>query len=241
MIYLGNKKITDLNYGGTPIKEAYYGSTLVWRKQALEGVHNLHSWVDLGLPSGTLWANMNIGANTNYDYGDYFAFGEISEKSSYTEENYDHYGMAIGEYSGQERFDAATSIWGGGWRTPTHNEILELDRYCTTSIVQLTDNFGQAHSVCRIQGTNEKSIYMPLSGYYRDESLRDDGVRGRYWSSTPSALGTDDQDCAYDLNVYNHIPSGDNNHLLIPNIPTASLRWLGHTIRPVLDRSSLGS
>lgn len=233
MIYLGNKKITDLNYGGTPIKEAYYGSTLVWRKQALEGVHNLHSWVDLGLPSGTLWANMNIGANTNYDYGDYFAFGEISEKSSYTEENYDHYGMAIGEFSGQERFDAATSIWGGGWRTPTHDEISELDRYCTTRIVQVTDTFGQVQSICMIQGTNGKSIYMPLAGYYSGESFIEGGSKGHYWSSTPYSSGTDDHDYAYDLNVVTTILTGDNNHLYKPT----SERWLGHTIRPVLDRS----
>lgn len=237
MIYLGNKKITDLNYGGTPIKEAYYGSTLVWRKQSLEGIHNLHSWVDLGLPSGTLWANMNIGANTNYDYGDYFAWGETSKKSSYTEENYEHYGMAIGDYSGQQRFDAATSIWGGGWRTPTHDEISELDRYCTTMIIQLIDK-----QVCKIQGTNGKYIYMPLAGYYNGESFIEGGIKGHYWSSTPYS-GTEAIDLyhyfADDLNIITAIPTGDNNHLYIPIY--GSERWFGHTIRPVLDRSSLGS
>ena len=237
MIYLGNKKITDLNYGGTPIKEAYFGSTLVWRKQALEGTHNLHSWVDLGLPSGTLWANMNIGANTYYDYGEHFAFGEISKKLTYTAENYAHYGMAIGEFSGQERFDAARANWGGGWRTPTDDEISELNRYCTTRIVQLTDNFGQAQSVCRIQGTNGKSIYMPLAGYYNGESFIEGGIKGHYWSSTPYTSGTGDLYNAYDLNVVTAIPTNDNNHLYI----TTSARWLGHTIRPVLDRSSLES
>ena len=43
--------------------------------------------VDLGLPSGTKWANMNVGAKSPADYGDYFAWGETKTKSNYTEEN----------------------------------------------------------------------------------------------------------------------------------------------------------
>lgn len=37
-----------------------------------------HEYVDLGLPSGTLWATCNIGANSPKDYGYYFAWGETS-------------------------------------------------------------------------------------------------------------------------------------------------------------------
>lgn len=234
MLYYGNKKIVT-PFFDVPLKEVYYGSVLVWRKQALEGMHNFHSWVDLGLPSGTLWATMNIGANTIYDYGDYFAWGETSRKSLFNLENYEHLGMAIDEFSGQERFDAATANWGGGWRTPTNNEIKELDRYCTTRIVQLTDNFGQSQSVCMIQGNNGKFIYMPLSGYYAQDSLFDGGSKGHYWSSSPYSSGTGDYSSARHLNIVTTIPTDDKN--LLDVIP--SLRWLGHTIRPVLDRSSL--
>ena len=34
-----------------------------------------HEYVDLGLPSGTLWATRNVGADKPEDIGDYFAWG----------------------------------------------------------------------------------------------------------------------------------------------------------------------
>ena len=45
-------------------------------------------FVDLGLQSGTLWATTNIGAEDPADVGDYFAYGEIVPKSTYSWENY---------------------------------------------------------------------------------------------------------------------------------------------------------
>ena len=47
--------------------------------------------VDLGLPSGTLWANMNLGAYEISDYGDYFAWGETTPKSNYSSNTYKYY------------------------------------------------------------------------------------------------------------------------------------------------------
>ena len=47
------------------------------------GVYNGHEYVDLGLPSGTLWATCNVGAKAPRDYGDYFAWGETSAKTNY--------------------------------------------------------------------------------------------------------------------------------------------------------------
>lgn len=57
------------------------------------GTANGHEWVDLGLPSGTLWATCNVGANKPEDYGDYFAWGETTTKSTY---NWDTYIYANG-------------------------------------------------------------------------------------------------------------------------------------------------
>ena len=39
---------------------------------------NGHDYVDLGLPSGTLWATCNIGASKPEDFGNYFAWGETT-------------------------------------------------------------------------------------------------------------------------------------------------------------------
>ena len=47
-----------------------------------------HEYVDMGLPSGTLWATCNIGAESSTDFGDYFAWGETEPKEEYTNENY---------------------------------------------------------------------------------------------------------------------------------------------------------
>ena len=51
------------------------------------GEINGHEWVDLGLPSGLKWATCNVGASTPEDPGDYFAYGEVSEKDSYVFNN----------------------------------------------------------------------------------------------------------------------------------------------------------
>ena len=56
------------------------------------GYTNGHEWVDLGLPSGTLWATCNVGAEKPEDYGDYFAWGETTAKSTYNWNTYKYCG-----------------------------------------------------------------------------------------------------------------------------------------------------
>lgn len=51
-------------------------------------VINGHKFVNLGLPSGTLWAETNVGAKSKSDIGEYYAWGEIETKDSYKESNY---------------------------------------------------------------------------------------------------------------------------------------------------------
>ena len=107
-----------------------------------------HSYVDLGLPSGTLWATCNVGAATPQDYGNYYAWGEITTKETYTWDTY-KYGSAgnqlvkycdNSEY-GKDGFtdnkttlelsdDAAYMNWGGKWRIPTNVQQEELLDEC---------------------------------------------------------------------------------------------------------------
>ena len=70
-----------------------------WEESKGIGTANGRDWVDLGLPSGTKWATMNVGAESPEDYGDYFAWGETQPKSSYTLENYKWYDSANGNYT----------------------------------------------------------------------------------------------------------------------------------------------
>ena len=49
---------------------------------------NVHHYVDLGLPSGTLWATTNIGAVQPYQSGLFFAWGDTEGHGSDTSDGY---------------------------------------------------------------------------------------------------------------------------------------------------------
>ena len=94
-----------------------------------------HEWVDLGLPSGTLWATCNVGANAPEEYGDHFAWGETSPKDVYNWSTYQwcngsmftltkyntesSLGMVDNKTELDPEDDAAYVNWGPSWRTPT--------------------------------------------------------------------------------------------------------------------------
>ncbi|MBQ1731280.1 MAG: hypothetical protein II037_03630, partial [Bacteroidales bacterium] len=92
-----------------------------------QGTLNGHDWVDLGLPSGTRWATCNVGASSPEGYGTYFAWGETFNKAMYDWDTYIYYnGSSFTKYNDSDNLvviqpsdDAATIIWGEGWRMPT--------------------------------------------------------------------------------------------------------------------------
>ena len=107
-----------------------------------------HSYVDLGLPSGTLWAVCNVGAATPQDYGNYYAWGETTTKETYNWSTY-KYGSTSKQLTkycdnseyGKDGFtdnkttlelsdDAAYMNWGGKWRIPTNVQQEELLDEC---------------------------------------------------------------------------------------------------------------
>lgn len=127
--------------------------------------------VDLGLPSGTLWATYNVGSKKPEDYGEYFYFGETKER-----EVHDYSGPltdarilfdTIYKYSWDEitvlkdEYDAANVNWGDSWNIPSTFEFLELKDYCTFSPETMNGVVGT-----RITGLNGNSIFMPLAGFY---------------------------------------------------------------------------
>lgn len=68
--------------------------------------------VDLGLPSGTKWANMNIGATEPTERGDYFAWGETEPKLDYTEENYKFYKSVTTKVKDDDGFETSKTVSG---------------------------------------------------------------------------------------------------------------------------------
>ena len=143
------------------------------------GTANGHDWVDLGLPSGLKWATCNVGASNPGDYGNYYAWGETTTKSSYDENNCSTYNQNIGDIAGTNR-DAARQNWGGRWRMPRASEIDELKDNCTW-----TWTTQDGHDGYRITGPNGNSIFLPAAGYRHGSSSNLVGSDGLYWSSTP--------------------------------------------------------
>lgn len=160
-----------------------------------------HDYVDLGLPSGLLWATCNVGASEPEDYGDYFAWGETQIKDVYIWNNYQYYN-GIGSYGygyltkyspvstwGYNGFtdnltsllpedDAASANWGNDWRMPTYDEWKEL--FLNTNQIWTTQNGINGKL---ITGSNGNSLFLPATGYKTDE-LVDVGIVGYYWSSS---------------------------------------------------------
>ncbi len=134
-----------------------------------DGQVNGYDYVDLGLPSGTLWAMQNIGSENPTEYGDYFAWGELEPKDEYTWESYEYVGEyydlpGVGsffstEYLGDDiagtEFDAATFNWGKPWRLPRAEEIVELRRLCWWKWTTENGIKGM-----RIYGPNTHSIFF---------------------------------------------------------------------------------
>lgn len=145
-------------------------------------------YVDLGLPSGTLWASCNVGAENPWDYGDYFAWGETTTKDAYKWETYTYNDNS--DLDAQH--DAATVNMGSNWRMPTKAEFQELLDNCDCEWTDDYNGTGVAGRIVKSRN-NSNSLFLPASGYrdgYRDGSeLWDDGSDGYYWSSSVYDVG----------------------------------------------------
>ena len=177
---------------------------------------NGHEYVDLGLPSGLLWATCNVGATSPEEYGNYFAWGETTTKETYTEDNCATYNVSMNDISGNAQYDAATANWGGTWRMPTYDELNELWIKCTWTWI--TQNGVNGYNV---EGPNGNSIFLPAAGYRGGSSLYNAGSFGGYWSSTPYE---NNDYGAYVLGLYSN---GHSTHY--------TSRYYGQSVRPVLE------
>lgn len=136
--------------------------------------------VDLGL--SVKWANCNVGANSPEEYGDYFAWGEVTPKDYYSSNNYKYYSnrnyLNIGSDISGTEYDAATHNMGNNWRMPTKSEYDELINKCEWKFVTYRKVRGW-----RITGPNGNSIFLPLAGYMLDDWNDYASIGGFYWSS----------------------------------------------------------
>lgn len=154
--------------------------------------------VDLGLPSGIRWANMNIGAENPEDIGLYFAWGDTKGygRNLKDERAFDYYDYKFskgGRYSNgytaytnandgilKENDDAAYINWGQDWRMPTSADITELIKNTISSWTTQNGVYGKLFKSKK----NGNTIFLPASGYRGDHHLTYRGINGYYWSST---------------------------------------------------------
>ncbi|MBQ4406538.1 MAG: hypothetical protein II852_05965 [Bacteroidales bacterium] len=148
-------------------------------------------YVDLGLPSGTLWADRNIGASNPEEYGDYFAWGETNPKSNYTWSTLkyceDNNGDKFSKYNTQSKYgtilersdDAAAANWGSGWCMPTQEQFQELKDKCTWTLT--TKNGKKGYEV---KGLNGNALFLPAAGCRLGTDLYYSDSNGYYWSSS---------------------------------------------------------
>ena len=156
-------------------------------------------YVDLGLPSGTLWATKNLGASSPMDFGSYFAWGETEPKTSFYPDNYtcSGYNAEDNKMELEPEDDAAWVNWGPSWRMPSLEQIRELNDNCSSQWTSLNNING-----CLITGTNGNIIFLPAAGYGTGPSAMYSSMQGNYWTRTVRyIMEYDDYSQAYCLGV----------------------------------------
>ena len=136
-------------------------------------------YVDLGLPSGNLWAKCNLGASAPEAYGDYYAWGEVEPKQEYTKSNhkwykegapsqgFTKYNNEDGKLTLEDEDDAVIQKLGNGWRTPTLADFRELTNQKYTTIEKTTLNGVAGYQITSKK--NKKSIFIPCAGFKNSE------------------------------------------------------------------------
>lgn len=206
-----------------------------------------HIYVDLGLPSGTLWATCNIGASSPEEYGDYFAWGETegykSGKSNFDwstykwcngsdttmtkyciNSTYGYNGFTDNKTELDPEDDAAYVNWGSGWRMPTKTQLQELFNSAHTTTEWTTMNGVNGSKI--MSKTNGNCLFLPAAGFWDGTSLLSEGLYGDYWSRMQifSEYSTPIPTRAWRQTACSNVQSGESH------------RSCGITVRPVRNQ-----
>ena len=198
-----------------------------------------HDYVDLGLPSGTLWATCNVGADNPEDYGDYYAWGETvgykGGKSTFSWSTYKYCNgshrdlkkyctkSAFGTYDGISKLvssdDVAQVNWGNKWQMPSKTQLDELRTKC--SWIKTRKNGVNGFLV--INNNTQKGIFLPAAGSRNETLLYHGGSCVFLWTCT--------LDSSFPCDAYELAALGSGS------INTWGMRrkW-GNSIRPVCKK-----
>lgn len=147
--------------------------------------------IDLGL--GVKWACCNVEASKPYEYGGYYAWGEVNQRpiTSYYDENYAYYNeinggnIYIGDDISGTIYDTALFNWGDTWKMPTVQDFKELCEYCPSRSADINGINGHIF----ISSYNGKAIFLPAAGStvgnkWEGSFIQAENNGGEYWSST---------------------------------------------------------
>ena len=162
-----------------------------------DGGLNGHEYVDLGLPSGLLWATCNLGATTPEGYGEYYAWGETETKSNY---DWTTYKYCNGDYTQLTKYcnntvfgyngfsdtltilqptdDAAKVNMGGGWHIPSEADWLELLQNTTNGWATQNGVNGWLFTA-----SNGENLFLPAAGCETIDGFTQSETYGYYWSN----------------------------------------------------------
>lgn len=211
--------------------EYYYGEEKSFTTDNDPG----HDFVDLGLPSGNLWATCNVGADNPEDFGNYFAWGEIVPKEIYTWSTYKwskgnegkqltkycvqsdlgYNGFTDNLFELQPEDDVATVSWGREWRIPSVYDWKELADYTTKEWITQNGVLGVLFTA-----HNGNTLFVPETGYYNETGWYQHYDFQHYidcWTRT----------------VYPNYSGVAHSSTLSGGATTTRERYYGLTIRPV--------
>lgn len=178
---------------------------------------NGHAYVDLGLPSGTLWATMNVGAESVTDGGNFYGYGKGS----------DTYDRSQPIYTGDENplseeYDTAAQVWGNGWYTPTKDQFDELVDN-TIFTVETDPNDNTTVIAGKFTAKNGNYIILPAAGQVTPNQYNMPTIgTGYYQTSTP--IENQENNLSYVFEFYNNGAYTDTGS-----------RGCGYKVRPVHD------
>ena len=214
--------------------------------------------IDLGLPSGLLWAKSNMGTTDPKEIGDYYAWGETSTKKKYYSTNYKHYtgsDLDLKKYNEKDRKtvleledDAANANLGVGYRIPTQEDWQELLDNCkweaVTTTLPIELDLAQRKGIARwkVTGPNGKSIVLPMTGGFRCDTWFDDSDEDTYY--TTANLWPVEELSKYDkyeravVLTWPLLAKKTSSGSIKKPTFRSKRRYFGVVVRPVFDRYS---
>jgi len=219
-------------------------------------------FIDLGLPSGTLWSKTNLGAENEYDYGKYYQWGNIngytiSEYENLSENfSQEQYNQTSGadlttNITPGSEYDAATFNLGKFWQMPNKVQFEELTNteYVTLKWLENYNDTG-INGLLITSKINSNSIFLPAAGLIpitdvhpkdnENNIFNNRNKAGYYWDTSISSIFdktnntlTPENGIADNL-YFEHDDSKPNDiNYTIDAVQDFDYRCLGFSIRPV--------